>query len=82
MSHINRARELVTLEYNAEIAYGPEDIVVLEDIYVVWFCYILGGWKALLSNYKNDGRYYEVTYNHDQDETYVDTYIKENNTVY
>lgn len=82
IEHINRARELVAIEHNIEEAVDVEDFVNLEDIYVVWFCFILGGWKALCSTQKGDGLYYEVTYNKDKDETYVDTYEKMNNTVY
>lgn len=47
--------------------------------YVVWYAYILGGWKAVGSTSKPDGRYFEVTYNKDADEFYVDTYIKISN---
>jgi hypothetical protein len=46
------------------------------DVYVVWFCYILGGWKALLSTTLPDGMYYEVTYNYTKRETYLDAYKK------
>jgi uncharacterized protein (UPF0179 family) len=50
--------------------------------YVVWFAYILGGWKALVSTTIADGQYYEVTYNKEADEHYVDTYLKIVNTKY
>jgi len=49
------------------------------DVYVVWFCFILGGWKALCSTTRPDGRYYEVTYNKNKGEAYVDTYRKTHN---
>lgn len=45
-------------------------------VYVVWFCFILGGWKALLSTTIPDNKYYEVTYNKDTAEAYIDTYVK------
>jgi Family of unknown function (DUF6275) len=51
-----------------------------DQIYVVWFCYILGGWKALLSTTVNDNRYYEVTYDKEKRCTYVDRYQKITNT--
>lgn len=47
--------------------------------YVVWFCFILGGWKALVSSTEADGRYYEVTFNKIKDEAYIDTYLKTHN---
>ncbi len=50
--------------------------------YVVWFAYILGGFKSLVSTSLPDGRYYEVTYNKDADEFYVDTYVKVRNAQY
>ena len=49
---------------------------VADAYYVVWFCFILGGWKALVSSTNPDGRYYEVTYNRTKGETYIDTYEK------
>ena len=54
----------------------------IDDIYVVWFCYILGGWKSLVSTNEPDGMYYEVTYNVDKDETYFDAYKKVENRQY
>lgn len=50
-------------------------------IYVVWFVKVLQNWKALLSTNIPDGRYYEVTYNGDKEEAYVDTYQKILNTL-
>lgn len=46
------------------------------EVYVVWFCFILGGWKALVSTTIADGRYYEVTYNKVADKIYLDVYEK------
>lgn len=57
----------------------------LDDVYVVWFCYILGGWKALVSTTIPDDRYYEVTHKPDHDGsdgpavTYLDAYTKTSN---
>lgn len=46
------------------------------DVYVVWFAKTLGNWKALVSTNLIDGMYYEVTYNGDKQETYLDAYRK------
>lgn len=52
------------------------------DVYVVWQCKALQNWKALLSTSLPDGMYYELTYNGDKKEMYVDAYKKfENFTV-
>lgn len=55
--------------------------VNVNTIYVVWLSKTLQNNKALLSAPVSDGRYFEVTYNGDKEEFYVDTYVKENNTV-
>ena len=46
------------------------------DVYEVWHCYILGNEKWLLSSTLSDGMYYEVTYNADKNEFYLDAYKK------
>ena len=55
--------------------------IQLSDIYIVWFCKTLQNWKALVSTDLPDGRYFEVTYNGDKNETYVDAYEKKENKV-
>ncbi|WP_427043211.1 hypothetical protein HUW86_09820 [Fusobacterium sp. SB021] len=47
-----------------------------EDVYVVWSCKVLQNNKALLSTTVSDGMYYEVTYNGDKQELYLDAYKK------
>lgn len=49
------------------------------SVYIVWFCYILGGWKALISTTLPDGMYYEVTHSAVRRETYLDAYKKFDN---
>ena len=46
----------------------------LEDIYVVWFCKTIQNWKALVSTDVINGMYFEVTYNGDAKEIYLDIY--------
>jgi hypothetical protein len=50
-----------------------------DDVYVVWFSKTLQNWKALVSTTLPDGMYYEVTYNGDKGETYIDAYKKFDN---
>lgn len=49
------------------------------SVYVVWFCYILGGWKCLVSTTLPDGMYYEVTYDNYNSSIYLDAYKKFDN---
>lgn len=51
----------------------------LDEIYVVWFVKVLQNWKALISTNVADGMYYELTYNGDTKETYLDAYKKFDN---
>ena len=46
------------------------------EVYTVWKCKILQNWKYLLSSTLPDGMYYEVTYNGDMNEFYLDAYKK------
>lgn len=48
----------------------------LDDVYIVWTCKALQNWKACISTTLPDGMYYEVTYNGDTDELYLDAYKK------
>ena len=51
-------------------------VITEEDVFVVWLCKTLQNNKALLSTTLFDGMYYEVTYNGDKDEAYIDAYKK------
>lgn len=46
------------------------------DVSIVWKCKVLQNWKYLISTTLPDGMYYEVTYNGDKGEWYLDTYKK------
>lgn len=55
---------------DTHVTFGPD------EVYVVWFSKTLQNWKALLSTTLPDGMYYEVTYNGDKQEAYIDAYKK------
>lgn len=61
---------------DTHVTFGPD------EVYVVWFAKTLQNWKALLSTTLPDGMYYEVTYNGDKGETYLDAYKKFENVVF
>ena len=46
------------------------------DVFIVWKCKALQNWKYLLSSTLSDGMYYEMTYNGDKKEWYLDAYKK------
>lgn len=47
-----------------------------EDVFIVWSCKTLQNNKALVSTTVSDGMYYELTYNGDKKELYLDAYKK------
>lgn len=69
------------LEHVNNISYITKEITN-EDLDLTWFCYILGGWKALVSSSALPDLYFEVTYSKSKDEVYVDTYQKVDNVAY
>ena len=46
------------------------------EVYIVWKCKALQNWKYLISSSLMDGMYYEMTYNGDRKEWYLDAYKK------
>lgn len=51
------------------------------EVFTVWKAKILQNWKYLLSSTLLDGMYYELTYNGDKNEWYLDAYKKFQNVV-
>ena len=50
-----------------------------EDVFIVWMCKTLQNSKAMVSTTLFDGMYYELTYNGDKKELYLDAYKKWDN---
>jgi hypothetical protein len=74
---INRARGIVRNYIGRTLDKTDEPVEF--DVYVVWFSKTLQNWKALVSTTLPDSMYYEVTFNGDQDEAYLDAYRKVDN---
>lgn len=51
------------------------------EVFTVWKSKVLQNWKYLLSTTLFDGMYYELTYNGDKEEWYLDAYKKVENSV-
>lgn len=68
-------REVV--EYFNQHADKTDHKKITEDyVFIVWACKILQNNKALVSTTVPDGMYYEVTYDGDKQQAYVDVYKK------
>lgn len=50
--------------------------ITTDDVFVVWYSKTLQNQKAMLSTTVPDGMYYEVTFNGDKSEAYLDAYKK------
>lgn len=73
-----RAKKFVA-DYWNEVGGGERNLSP-SDIYVVWFAYILGGWKCVLSShFWDDSSYFEITYDFKQKQMYLDHYRKVEN---
>ena len=73
---LDKAREIVKDYFNSHVDVTDKKEITINDVYVVWFAKTLQNWKALVSTTVPDGVYYELTYNGDKDEIYVDVYKK------
>lgn len=51
------------------------------EVYTVWKAKALQNWKYLISSTLLDGMYYELTFNGDKNEWYLDAYKKFENRV-
>lgn len=71
-----KAKQIIVNYFNERVEKTDGKFITIDDVYVVWFCKTLQNWKALLSTNVSDGMYYEVTYNGDKEETYLDAYKK------
>jgi hypothetical protein len=66
--HLDKFDDLNALNFNFEV-------------YMVWKAKVLQNWKYLISSTLFDGMYYELTYNGDKKEWYLDAYKKFENRV-
>ena len=79
---IKKCKELVRNYYNNRVQSTDKNgKITTDDVFVVWFCKTLQNSKALVSTNVSDGMYYEITYNGDKNECYLDAYKKWQNVL-
>lgn len=67
----------VVVDYFNENVEKTDGLKINKDnVYIVWFSKTLQNFKALVSTTVSDGMYYEITYNGDKKELYLDAYKK------
>lgn len=69
-------KEVVVEYFNEELEKTDNTNITEDDVYIVWFSKTLQNFKALASTTISDGMYYEITYNGDKGELYLDAYKK------
>lgn len=76
MNYQEKAKQIVIDYYNEHVEITDNKKLKESEVFIVWFSKTLQKWKALISTTISDGMYYEVTYNGDKKETYLDAYKK------
>ena len=76
MNYQEKAKQVVIDYYNEHVEKTDNKKLTESEVFIVWFSKTLQNWKALISTTISDGMYYEVTYNGDKKETYLDAYKK------
>lgn len=69
-------KEIVAKYTNEHLDKSDGKQIGTEDVFIVWLNKTLQNNKALASTTLFDGMYYELTYNGDKDEVYLDVYKK------
>lgn len=76
MNYQEKAKQIVIDYYNEHVEITDNKKLKESEVFIVWFSKTLQNWKALISTTISDGMYYEITYNGDKKETYLDAYKK------
>lgn len=69
-------KETIVNYFNENVEKTDNKKITEEDVFIVWSCKTLQNNKALVSTTVSDGMYYELTYNGDKKELYLDAYKK------
>ena len=79
MNKLDYFKSLVLNYYHKNIEDGEK--LTIHDVFIVWSCKTLQNYKALIATSANDMLFFELTYNGDKKETYIDVYDKKENIV-
>lgn len=76
---LSKAQQIVLDNFNAHRKPDKVPELKLDEINVVWFSRVLGGYKCIVASTVAKGLMWEVTYASSRDEIYLDVYTKLNN---
>lgn len=71
----HKAKQAVVYHYNTALRHVGAPYIIEDDTFVVWFTKVLKNWKAMVGT-TVEGWYFEVTFNGNTNEAYVDAYKK------
>jgi len=75
------ARQVVADYWNEKNDTTNEVSITIDDVFLTWYAKELQNQKAMLATNQPDGTYFEVTWNGDKGEAYLDVYKKWENRV-
>lgn len=81
VTFVKFCKEAIRDYVNKHIDKTDRAEILTDDVFIVWQVKALQNWKALASTTLFDGMYYEITYNGDKGEAYIDCYKKWENFV-
>lgn len=73
---IELCKKVIVDYYNERVEKTDNFKITEDEVFIVWSCKTLQNNKALVSTTVSDGMYYELTYNGDKRELYLDAYKK------
>lgn len=73
---LNLCKKIVVDYFNSHSDKTDKAEITENNVFIVWICKTLQNNKALVSTTISDGMYYEITYNGDKNEIYLDAYKK------
>lgn len=76
---VSLCKKVVAQYANEHLDKADGKQITEDDVFIVWMCKTLQNSKAMVSTNISDGMYYELTYNGNKGELYVDAYKKQKN---
>lgn len=76
---LDLCKEVVVNYFNENVEKTDGFKINKDNVFIVWFSKTLQNFKALVSTTISDGMYYELTYNGNRKELYLDAYKKREN---
>lgn len=72
----NLCKKTIVNYFNNRVEITDDMKITEDNVFIVWSCKTLQNNKAMVSTTVSDGMYYELTYNGDKKELYLDAYKK------